>query len=209
MSLPGFLAFCGWIVLTRQAYDDSFRNRWKEHSRQRDASHTSLLPTHTHRTTYQVQNRAGYEPYIIISKDLFVPYDERYRGYGFNKIVQLKWVSTRGVSFHVLPGHFILAFAHPDTEDYKQTRGVYTKRIFAAYNDSLHEMKGHKLPKLSNGTWTLLHTQHIEISLMSYNYSLNGAVNGSAGALSLSFIEDLRWRANVPGRTWFQYFFGV
>ena len=40
--------------------------------------------------TYPARYTERYEPYIIVPRDSFVPYDERFRGYGLNKVVQLR-----------------------------------------------------------------------------------------------------------------------
>ncbi|CAM9225458.1 unnamed protein product, partial [Ectocarpus fasciculatus] len=63
--------------------------------------------------TYPVQYKDFYEPYVVMATQLFVPYDERFRGYGLNKCIHLKALSKlRDLRFHVLSGHFAIADTH-------------------------------------------------------------------------------------------------
>ena len=48
-----------------------------------------------------------YEPYIIANKDRLPRYDERFRGYGKNKIQFLHEIAASGAQFIVLPHVFI------------------------------------------------------------------------------------------------------
>lgn len=48
-----------------------------------------------------------YEPYIIANKARLPRYDERFRGYGMNKISHLYEVAASGLHFVVLPHVFL------------------------------------------------------------------------------------------------------
>lgn len=102
---------------------------------------------------YPVPKKQGYEPYVIISRKTFVPYDERFRGYALNKIVQLEWMAARGASYHVLPGYFVVERAHPNGPNFKaivQTKHHY--KLIAMYDSCREEMKVGALPHISNVT---------------------------------------------------------
>jgi hypothetical protein len=112
--------------------------------------------------TYAVEGRSGYEPYVIVSRDVFVPYDERFRGYVGNKIVQLSWMASRGAMYHVLPRHFVVEKKHANGENYK---GVVGKKdtlhsISKAFKTATAEMAVGKLPLLSNSTRDLYSQYH-------------------------------------------------
>jgi hypothetical protein len=54
-----------------------------------------------------------FEPYVIISRKKFLPYDERFRGYGMNKCIHLKAMqAVVGGSFHVIKKHYLIAAGH-------------------------------------------------------------------------------------------------
>jgi hypothetical protein len=104
--------------------------------------------------TYRVQALEGYEPYVIVSRDLFVPYDERFRGYGKNKIVQLRWMASRGAQWHVLPGHFVLEEYHKITPTYNfiKSSPKRLQRMQDLYDSCVADMKKGKSPRVSHTT---------------------------------------------------------
>ena len=77
--------------------------------------------------TYSVKYEEYYEPYVIISQKIFVPYDERFRGYGMNKCIQLKELSMNNVKFRVIKQHFLIASQHEYSTSYKQTYSKNSK----------------------------------------------------------------------------------
>lgn len=70
---------------------------------------------------YEVPFVIGYEPYVILSAQHFVPYDERLRGYGQNKYLNVMWLHHNGSAFHVLPGHFLVEDAHTNSVMFNKT----------------------------------------------------------------------------------------
>jgi hypothetical protein len=54
-----------------------------------------------------------YEPFIIANKNRLPRYDERFRGYGWNKIQHLYEIAARGAHFIVLPHVFICGESSP------------------------------------------------------------------------------------------------
>ena len=63
-------------------------------------------------TPYFVNYEWKFEPYIIAWRERVPWYDEKFRGYGMNKIVHLYEVAQRGAHFIVLPKVFIIARKH-------------------------------------------------------------------------------------------------
>ena len=61
---------------------------------------------------YVIQPENGFEPYIIALRTGLPLYDERFRGYGFNKVSHLHEVHYKGAVFIVLPDMFIIASKH-------------------------------------------------------------------------------------------------
>lgn len=62
---------------------------------------------------YTVEHEDGYEPFVIAPRRLSPKYDERFCGFGRNKIVQL-WEAARvlGFRFEVLPESFVVHVRH-------------------------------------------------------------------------------------------------
>lgn len=54
----------------------------------------------------------GYEPYVIISRVGAPPFDERYEGYGRNKIAWCRHLSLLGFTFHACPLGYLLHQPH-------------------------------------------------------------------------------------------------
>jgi glycosyltransferase-like protein LARGE len=61
---------------------------------------------------YVIQPENGFEPYIIALRTGLPLYDERFRGYGWNKVSHLYELRHKGAAFIVLPDMFIVAYKH-------------------------------------------------------------------------------------------------
>ena len=72
---------------------------------------------------YDVEWAQGFEPYIVVQSDV-VRYDERFMGYGFNKVSHIYELNKQGYRFTVLPQGFIVHLPHPHSTDYKSTWSV-------------------------------------------------------------------------------------
>ena len=72
---------------------------------------------------YEVAYEECYEPYVIGSRRLLPRYDERFRGYGMNKIQHLYACSQAGLRFVVEPGVFVAAAEHERSEAWRKMYG--------------------------------------------------------------------------------------
>ncbi|KXZ47363.1 hypothetical protein GPECTOR_36g85 [Gonium pectorale] len=59
---------------------------------------------------YGVRYQSGYEPWTK-----FPPYDARFRGYSWNKVVQVQYVAASGYTFRVLPDVWLVHRPHEPT----------------------------------------------------------------------------------------------
>jgi hypothetical protein len=73
---------------------------------------------------YEVQFAEHYEPYVVMAREAVPLYDERFRGYGMNKISHLYAVASQGTRFKVLPAQFVIAREHAKSNSWKQTFGT-------------------------------------------------------------------------------------
>lgn len=72
---------------------------------------------------YPVRYAELYEPYVVVRKDAVPRYDERFVGYGMNKIAHILACHARGLAFHVVPSLFVAAPTHPKSTDWERTYG--------------------------------------------------------------------------------------
>merc|ERR1712176_672275 len=99
-------------------------------------------------------------------------YDERFRGYGMNKIAHIAEVHANGTEFFVLPEVFVMAIRREKSKDWKKTfRDSKKERLIemqALFNlkreelkkerESRERMKSWKLPKVLS-RWSEKHTE--------------------------------------------------
>ena len=77
-----------------------------------------------------------------MSAERYLPYDERFRGYGLNKCIHLKGLHCLGYSFYVIPSHFLVAASHERSQAHTQTYGPdsgFRKFVVAATYDRARE----------------------------------------------------------------------
>lgn len=77
--------------------------------------------------SYPITYHNYYEPYVILSSQRFIPYDERFRGYGMNKCIHLKGLHTHGATFHVITKYFVLAYTHERSLSHQVTYHLNSK----------------------------------------------------------------------------------
>lgn len=110
---------------------------------------------------YTVRNHDLFEPYITMASEDVPLYDERFQGYGLNKISHLASVAAaKGGEYLVLPGVFLVAPTHerseswgkiygnPQSKENKQNR-MALKDLF---NDFLMNLKKGLPPVVSDNT---------------------------------------------------------
>jgi hypothetical protein len=75
--------------------------------------------------TYPVKYEESFEPYVIVARDITPAYDERFRGYGMNKISHLYTLAEQGFAFHVLDHRdtFVIAQKHPNSSSWQVMYG--------------------------------------------------------------------------------------
>lgn len=112
--------------------------------------------------SYPVQYQEFYEPYIIVAASQFLPYDERFRGYGLNKCIHLRAMcKLMNVKFNVLREHFVVADLHDRSEAHHATYGEesgFRKYVVSElYEACVREMESASAaPKVSICTEALL-----------------------------------------------------
>lgn len=70
------------------------------------------------RNPYIVEWAFHFEPYVVVQSSV-AKYDERFIGYGFNKVSQITELKAQGYQFVVLPESFIIHTPHPPSIDKK------------------------------------------------------------------------------------------
>jgi len=74
--------------------------------------------------SYKVQHEDLFEPYIVMASADAPLYDERFQGYGLNKVSHLATVAAqKDGEFFVLPGVFLVAPAHERSESWAKIYG--------------------------------------------------------------------------------------
>jgi len=97
-------------------------------------------------TSFSVNYSEGYEPYVLAARKLLPRYDERFRGYGMNKISFFFHLNALNFSFVVLPHFFVTAVEHKPSESYEKTFGKQSSvervnRLKALYRLFCSEIK--------------------------------------------------------------------
>ncbi len=61
---------------------------------------------------YEINWEAEYEPYIIADKEALPLWDERFVGYGFDKVQHIAELHFAGFKFMVLPEVYVIHLDH-------------------------------------------------------------------------------------------------
>lgn len=92
---------------------------------------------------YEVQYQTGFEPYILMHRRYVPYYDERFRGYYWNKVQHLMHISQQHeFKFVVHPSAFVLHVPHAKANSkYKTKRTGQKERNHAMFLEALEDMK--------------------------------------------------------------------
>ncbi len=117
---------------------------------------------------YKVEHSEGFEPYVVMSANKVPLYDERFQGYGLNKISHLASVAATVTStFTVLPGVFLVAAAHERSKEWKRIYGKSStsnsteqndlkSNLRALYKDFCQRLEDGEAPVVSEATFSRL-----------------------------------------------------
>ena len=87
----------------------------------------------THRP-YKVTWAENFEPYVVVQRNV-TPYDERFIGFGWNKVSHIMELNYQGYEFIVLPDAYILHMPHAPSAD------IATFRRRKTYRDCMQLLK--------------------------------------------------------------------
>ena len=86
------------------------------------------------RQPYRIEWASHFEPYVVVRSNV-VKYDERFMGYGYNKVSQITELKAQGYKFIVVPNGFIIHMPHPPSIDKK----IWEHKSFKACINSVWE----------------------------------------------------------------------
>jgi hypothetical protein len=70
---------------------------------------------------YPIKFKSGYEPYVLVSRKHMPWYDERFRGYGWDKVMQIFQLDAMNFRFMAHPNAFVVHRPHPPSSGYNHT----------------------------------------------------------------------------------------
>lgn len=95
---------------------------------------------------YPVEYEEGFEPYVVCRRLEVPAYDERFRGYGLNKVAHLRRMAiVDGFEFLVASSAFVSAREHQGSPDWLRTFGpsrdhINVQRLQALWDVAIAEM---------------------------------------------------------------------
>ena len=90
---------------------------------------------------YKIQWQLDFEPYIAVNRNV-TEYDDRFMGFGWNKVSHILELYSQGYEFIVLPDAFIIHSPHSPSPD------VNRYRSHKHYRQCLNELKGKFIAEL-------------------------------------------------------------
>jgi len=102
---------------------------------------------------YRVEYEECYEPYVVAARAHVPKYDERFRGYGMNKIVHIFHLHALGTAFFVLPQHFVAAEPHPKSVSWETTYSSSRAQLQQRRIASLFRQARSELMEVRAETW--------------------------------------------------------
>lgn len=118
------------------------------------------LEDHFWDESYSVRYKDLFEPYIVMASSNVPFYDERFQGYGLNKVSHLASVSREKGEFLVLPGVFLVAPAHKRSDAWGKIYGNSQSddnkfnqlMLKGLYHNFMKNLEGGKDPVVSEST---------------------------------------------------------
>lgn len=96
---------------------------------------TNFAKWRTATTPYSVHWEQDFEPYVVVHKDI-PKYDQRFLGFGWNKVSHIMELDAQGYEFVVLPNAFIIHMPHAPSFDIAKFRSS------SLYRKCLKVLKG-------------------------------------------------------------------
>ncbi|GMT06613.1 hypothetical protein PENTCL1PPCAC_28787, partial [Pristionchus entomophagus] len=103
---------------------------------------------------YEVEWNPGYEPYAVIARNSTPQYDERFVGFGWNKVSHLMTLHADGYRFDVVPSAFTVHHPHPPSFEISRYRGsaLYRKCMRILRNQFARDLHFQKLAQQAIAT---------------------------------------------------------
>lgn len=109
------------------AHDASESDRWRRES-------GGTYPIHTGKNAHE-----SYEPYVVVKRKGLPHYDERFDGYGFNKVQWILCLRCSGYKFNVVEDAFVLHAEHK--KQAKFLRVSSNRQMKGVMEDFVRELK--------------------------------------------------------------------
>jgi len=102
----------------------------------------------------------GYEPFVLGGRGVLPWYDERFRGYGFDKTAHAVHLRAVGFEYRMLPRHFVIARYHQPTPTAVRVFGVEPDELLRTRMEwlferacaEIREAPAHFIPQASTAT---------------------------------------------------------
>ncbi|CAL5227189.1 g10104 [Coccomyxa viridis] len=70
---------------------------------------------------YPIRFKSGYEPYVLVARKIMPWYDERFRGYGWDKVMQIYQMDAMNFHFVAHPNAWVVHRPHAPSSGYNHT----------------------------------------------------------------------------------------